>query len=79
VQPLLLHVSEVCDLTGYSKAHVHRLIARGELACVRSGRAVRVPRGSLLRWIAAQSGEPVDLTSFDGAVDVRSTAPGEAA
>lgn len=72
--PLLLHVREVCELTNYSKAHVHRLIQRGELPCVRSGRAVRVPRAALLRWIADQSGQPIDLPEHGETADC-STVP----
>ncbi len=80
MQPLLLHVREVCDLTGYSKAHIHRLIARGELPCVRSGRSVRVLRSALLRWIATQAGEPIDLPAEQrNAIGDKPTASGEAA
>jgi len=65
-QPLLLHADEAAALLNLGRSTVYRLMASGELPTVRVGRAVRIPRGGLLRWIAKQTGEPADLPAGDG-------------
>ncbi len=50
--PLLLRAEEAAHLLGVSRATVYNLLASGELPGVKIGRAVRVSRATLLRWIA---------------------------
>lgn len=66
LQPVLLHADEAAALLGLGRSTVYRLLQSGELPSIRVGRAVRVPRASLARWIAAQTGEPVDLPTRNG-------------
>jgi excisionase family DNA binding protein len=47
----LLKANEVCGVLGLSRAKVYDLMARGTLPVVRIGRAVRVPRAALEKWI----------------------------
>ncbi len=49
---LLLRADEAAHLLGVSRATVYNLLASGELRGVKIGRAVRVSRATLLRWIA---------------------------
>ena len=42
-----------------------QMMATGELPCVRIGRAVRVPRSALERWVRAQTGEPEPIEGAD--------------
>ncbi len=43
-RPLVLSVGEAAMLLGISRAHAYELVARGELAHIRLGRRVVVPR-----------------------------------
>lgn len=52
---LLLRVEEVGRLMGLGSTKVRELIGSGELEAVRIGRAVRVPRRALTRWLDARS------------------------
>lgn len=49
--PLLLRIREVQKLTGYSRAHVYKMINQGRLPVVRLGKTVRIPRQGLERWL----------------------------
>ncbi len=49
---LLLRVEEAAHLLGVSRATVYNLLASGELPGVKIGRAVRVSRATLLKWIS---------------------------
>jgi excisionase family DNA binding protein len=42
--PLLLRISEAAELLGVSRSTLYQLVARGDLAVVKIGRSVRVPR-----------------------------------
>ncbi|MDP9315571.1 MAG: helix-turn-helix domain-containing protein [Chloroflexota bacterium] len=53
---LLLRAEEAAHLLGVSRATVYNLLASGELRGVKIGRAVRVSRATLLRWIAEREG-----------------------
>lgn len=53
--PLLLRVREVAAELGLHEASVWRLIWKGELPVVRLGKAVRVPRVELERWVAERT------------------------
>ena len=55
--PLLLRATEVAALLGLGRSTVFALMASGQLPTVRVGRAVRVPRAGLERWISQQTGE----------------------
>jgi excisionase family DNA binding protein len=45
--PLVLTVEEASRLLGISRAHGYELVARGELAHIRLGRRVVVPRRAI--------------------------------
>ncbi len=57
-EPLLLRAEEAAKLLSLSRSTVFQMIATGELPCVRVGRAVRVSRSGLERWVRDRSGEP---------------------
>ena len=46
-RPLVLSVDEAATLLGISRAHAYELVARGELAHIRLGRRVVVPRRAI--------------------------------
>jgi excisionase family DNA binding protein len=45
-----LSIKEVTELLGYSYSTVHRMIERGELAIVSSGKMKRVPLWAIEDW-----------------------------
>jgi excisionase family DNA binding protein len=51
VDSILLRPDEVRETLGLSRTVVYGMIASGELPVVRIGRAVRVPREGLERWV----------------------------
>jgi excisionase family DNA binding protein len=51
VDSILLRPEEVREALGLSRTVVYGMIASGELPVVRVGRAVRVPRDGLERWV----------------------------
>jgi excisionase family DNA binding protein len=57
--PLLLRGVEVAEALGISRALAYRWMASGILPTVRVSRSIRVPRAELLRWIAANTNNPV--------------------
>ncbi|HVC76300.1 MAG TPA: helix-turn-helix domain-containing protein [Candidatus Micrarchaeaceae archaeon] len=73
MESLLLRVDEVAQLMNLGRTRTFELIASGELPVVRIGRAVRVPRNELERWLRSrttggftgevESGAPVDRVS----------------
>jgi excisionase family DNA binding protein len=46
-RPLVLSVGDTAKLLGISRAHAYELVARGELAHIRLGRRVVVPRRAI--------------------------------
>ncbi len=54
-QPVLLYVSEAAKMLALSRARVYQMVASGELPHVRFGKAVRIPRAALLRYIERQT------------------------
>jgi len=50
-QPLLLPVKDVCRLLHRSKARVYEMIHTHELAHLRDGRSILIPREALDEWI----------------------------
>jgi excisionase family DNA binding protein len=48
---LLLRIPEVMTTLGLGRTKVYELIATGELPVVRIGRAVRISRTALEKWI----------------------------
>jgi excisionase family DNA binding protein len=53
--PLLLRVAEAAKLLGVGETLLYELIGRGVLPSIRLGRAVRVPRAALAKWVAAST------------------------
>ncbi len=53
--PILLYVSEAAKMLALSRARVYQMIASGEVPHVRFGKAVRIPRTALLRYIERQT------------------------
>ncbi|HVC35059.1 MAG TPA: helix-turn-helix domain-containing protein [Chloroflexota bacterium] len=49
--PLLLDATEAAKLLSLSRAKVCDMASRGEIPSIRIGRAARIPRDPLLRWI----------------------------
>lgn len=50
-EPVLLRTEEVSRLLQIGRTMTFQLIANGDLPVIRIGRAVRVPRSELERWI----------------------------
>ena len=63
--PLLLRAERAAKLLSLGRTTVFQMMATGELPCVRIGRAVRVPRSALERWVRAQTGEPEPIEGAD--------------
>lgn len=60
--PLVLTVSEVASVLRIGRAAAYQLVRERALASVRVGRSLRVPRASLLNWLAAAGDESAHLT-----------------
>ncbi len=58
VNGLLLTARQAARELAISERTLWGLTARGEIPCVRIGRAVRYSRSDLVAWIAAKSGTP---------------------
>ncbi|HCG01057.1 MAG TPA: hypothetical protein DEV93_11000 [Chloroflexi bacterium] len=54
-QQLLLRPTEVAEMLGLSRSKIFELLAAGELPVMRIGRATRVAREELERWVAEQT------------------------
>jgi excisionase family DNA binding protein len=52
-RPLVYTVTHTATLLGISRTHAYELVARGDLAHVRLGRRIVVPRQSLERLLDA--------------------------
>ena len=63
---LLLRTDEAARLLGLGRTKVFELLTAGELPVVRIGRAVRVPRGELERWIADRTTRPAEIRLNNG-------------
>jgi excisionase family DNA binding protein len=48
---VLLRAVEVARLLGLSRSQIYQMMAGGQLPVVRIGRAVRVPKRALAKWI----------------------------
>jgi excisionase family DNA binding protein len=53
--PLLLDASEAAKVLSLSRGKVCDLAARGEIPSIRVGRALRIPRDRLLKWIESRT------------------------
>jgi len=51
VEPVLLTIPQVARTLGLSRAMIYLLIRRGELRCIHVGRAVRVTRAEVRRFV----------------------------
>jgi excisionase family DNA binding protein len=56
-EPVLLRTEEVSRLLQIGRTMTFQLIANGDLPVIRIGRAVRVPRSELERWIRERTFE----------------------
>ena len=56
-RPLLLRAEEAAKLLSLGRSTVFQLLASGELPAVRVGRAVRVRRADVERWIEERVGK----------------------
>lgn len=54
--PDLLSVEEARAYLGLGRSTMYELLRRKELACVRFGRVIRIPREAFRRWLEAQAG-----------------------
>ena len=50
-EPLCLRAHEAAVMLGVSERHLWSMTNRGEIPCVRMGRAVRYPLELLKRWL----------------------------
>lgn len=55
VEAELLRAEQVAEVLAVARSTVFELLRTGELPAVRIGRAVRVPRKALDRWIEEQT------------------------
>lgn len=55
--PLLLNITEVCQLLGLSRTKVHILIKSEGLPVIRFGRAIRISPDALQRWLDSRTSE----------------------
>lgn len=53
-EKLLLRMPEVAEILSVSRSHAYKLIAEGRLPVIRLGRAVRVPRTWVEKFVAEQ-------------------------
>ena len=67
--PLLLTVEELARTLRISRTMAYELVNRANFPAVRIGRAIRVPRDALLRWLEAQTG--ADQRSLDQVLSVK--------
>ena len=49
--PKLLYVTEAAKVLRVSRAYAYRLVARGDLPCVRIGKSVRVSSHALIEFL----------------------------
>lgn len=52
---LLLRPAETAELLGISRALAYKWAKDGTLPTIKKGKAVRIPRAALLRWIDEQT------------------------
>jgi len=57
-RPMLLTVKDVEAELQLGRTRTYELVRSGELPVVRIGRAVRIPRDALRRWVEAQVSAP---------------------
>lgn len=62
VMAMLLRPEETSQLLGLSRAKTYGMIASGELPAIRCGKAIRVPREALEKWIAANTTGGAELS-----------------
>jgi excisionase family DNA binding protein len=51
-EPILLRIEDAAGLLSVSRTTLYQLLSQGELKTIHIGRAVRVPRAELERWLA---------------------------
>lgn len=54
---LLYRVDEAAKLCSLGRSKMYQLVMAGEVPSVRIGRAVRIPAGSLMQWVARHQEE----------------------
>jgi excisionase family DNA binding protein len=55
--PAVLTVEQVQSLLGISRPKAYELVSTAGFPTIRLGRAIRVPREGLVRWLEEQKGE----------------------
>jgi excisionase family DNA binding protein len=55
--PMLLRAAEAAKLLALGRTKVYELMANGSIPSVKIGRAVRIPRAGLERWVRQQAGD----------------------
>lgn len=65
--PTILTVEQVGHFLRISRGMAYQLVHRRDFPAVRIGRAIRVPREALLKWLEAQTG--AGQTSADRSLD----------
>ncbi len=58
--PLTLGVKEVAEITGYGQARIRELCRAKRIPCIRLGRAFRIPRDSLRRWLEMEAEKGIE-------------------
>ena len=64
-------VEDVVLVTRYDRKTVYEAIKRGELSAVRCGRAIRVTKVALLRWLGLDVGPPGQEEASNDVPDLR--------
>jgi excisionase family DNA binding protein len=65
VEPLLLTTREATKALALSDRTIRDLIKRGELRCIRQGRAVRFDPSDLRDWIERKKSPPIDACNHN--------------
>lgn len=55
----LLRVMEACDYLGVSRPTLYKLCERADFPVIRIGRAIRISRDGLERWLERNEGKQV--------------------
>lgn len=59
LEPVLLTVKQLRELTGYGRNQIYDLIHSGQLGHIQVGKSLRVPRVEFDRWVANAVQRPV--------------------
>lgn len=59
--PLVLGVQDVTDVIGYGAYRIRELCRSGAIPCIRLGRAYRIPREALRKWLDQETAGDMSL------------------